>query len=139
MTSRCPTRPRRTGKIVDSRGDVFLLQRLMVKDINGKMVGGKPAERLNRTIVVPSYVPDIAKVQIWCAFAETLLGETTFDSVVMLDSATMGEPQPPTAAMGDPSMSDTHMSSKFQGVKVNTGFATHTRKNGKSILTLSDD
>jgi len=41
--------------------------------------GGK----VNRSITVPSYVPDIAKVQIWCAFAETLLGEASFVSPVM--------------------------------------------------------
>jgi len=32
----------------------------------------------NRKITVPRYVPDIAKVQIWCSFAEVLLGEASF-------------------------------------------------------------
>jgi hypothetical protein len=36
----------------------------------------------NREITVPKYVPDIAKVQIWCAFAETNLGEATFEHPV---------------------------------------------------------
>jgi len=31
---------------------------------------------------VPSYVRDIARVQIWCAFAETLLGEASFETPV---------------------------------------------------------
>jgi len=33
--------------------------------------------------VVPSYIKDIAKVQVYCAFAEVLLGETSFSSPVM--------------------------------------------------------
>ena len=34
------------------------------------------------TLSVPKYVPDIAKVQIWCAFAETNLGEAVFQHPV---------------------------------------------------------
>jgi len=37
---------------------------------------------LRRLAVLPAYVPDVAKVQIWCAFAETLLGEAAFDEPV---------------------------------------------------------
>jgi hypothetical protein len=33
-------------------------------------------DKINTSITVPSYVADIAKVQIWCAWAEVLLGET---------------------------------------------------------------
>ena len=32
-----------------------------------------------------------------------------------------------------------HTSGPFQGVKANTGTVTHTKANGKSVLTLSDD
>src|SRR5262245_15276244 len=32
-----------------------------------------------------------------------------------------------------------HKSSKFEGAKANTGTVTHTVKDGKNILTLSDD
>ena len=67
-----PDTPDPHWQVVDSKGNVHLLQRLDIK-------GGK----VNRSIVVPSYVPDIAKVQIWCAFAETLLGEASFDQPVM--------------------------------------------------------
>ena len=121
-----PDAPAPHWQIVDSKGDVFLLQRLMVKDAMGKPVGDKPAEKLNSSIVVPTYIHDIAKVQIWCAFAESVLGETTFDSVIMLDP------------MVD-SMGAMHMSTKFAGVKVNTGSVSHAHINGKSALTLSDD
>src|SRR5437868_5019521 len=34
---------------------------------------------------------------------------------------------------------ETHTSGKFQGAKANTGTVTHTVKDGKNILTLSDD
>jgi hypothetical protein len=67
-----PDAPAPHWQVVDSKGNVYLLQRLVVK-----------GEKFNKSIVVPSYVPDIAKVQIWCAWAEVLLGEATFDSPVM--------------------------------------------------------
>jgi hypothetical protein len=41
------------------------------------MKGGKDVE-FNRSITLPAYIPDVAKVQIYCAWAETLLGEATF-------------------------------------------------------------
>lgn len=34
---------------------------------------------------------------------------------------------------------DMHHSSNFQGPKANKGFVTHTDRDGKSLLTLSDD
>ena len=40
------------------------------------------SEKVKKSIVVPDYVPDIAKVQIWCAFAEANLGEAAFDHPV---------------------------------------------------------
>ena len=63
-----PETPDPHWQIVDSHGNAHLLQRLMIK-----------GDKLNRSIVVPAYVYDIAKVQIWCAFAEVVLGETQFD------------------------------------------------------------
>jgi len=67
-----PDTPDPHWQLVDSKGTVYLLQRLDIK-------GGK----VNRSIVVPSYIADIAKVQIWCSFAETLLGEASFEKPVM--------------------------------------------------------
>jgi hypothetical protein len=66
-----PDAPAPHWQVVDSRGNVYLLQRLEVK-------GGK----FNKQIVLPSYIRDVAKVQIWCAWAEVLLGEAPFDSPV---------------------------------------------------------
>lgn len=121
-----PDAPAPHWQVVDSQGNVYLLQRLMIKDSMGKMTGDKPAQKLNRSIVVPTYIRDVVKVQIWCAFAETLLGETTFESVI------------PLSATSD-SMSAMHMSSKFMGIKANTGSVTHLYVNGRSTLTLSED
>ena len=64
-----PDTPAPHWQVVDSKGNTYLLQRLMIK-----------GDKFNKEIEVPSYVPDIAKVQIWCAWAETLLGEASFDS-----------------------------------------------------------
>jgi hypothetical protein len=66
-----PDTPAPHWQVVDSQGNVYLLNRLKIKD-----------DKLNRTITVPAYVPDIAKVQIWCAWAEALLGEAYFEKPV---------------------------------------------------------
>ncbi len=66
-----PDAPAPHWQVVDSKGNTYLLQRLEVK-------GGK----FNKQIVLPPYIHDVAKVQIWCAWAEVLLGEATFDSPV---------------------------------------------------------
>jgi hypothetical protein len=68
---KAPETPDPHWQIVDSSGNTYLLQKLSIK-------GGK----MNRKITVPKYVPDIAKVQIWCAFAETNLGEAAFEQPV---------------------------------------------------------
>jgi len=67
-----PGTPDPHWQVVDSNGTVYTLDRLQAK--NGKY---------NKSIVVPAYVPNVVKVQIWCAFAETVLGETSFESPVM--------------------------------------------------------
>ena len=66
-----PDTPDPHWQVVDSKGKTYLLQRLPVK-----------GDKVNRRIILPAYVPDVAKVQIWCAFAETLLGEAAFASPV---------------------------------------------------------
>lgn len=54
-------------QVVDSRGMVYLLDRLNVKD-----------DTVKTSITLPAYIPDIAKVQFWCAFVEVVLGEASF-------------------------------------------------------------
>jgi hypothetical protein len=66
-----PDTPAPHWQVVDSKGNTYLLQRLKIK-----------GDKYNQTITVPAYVKDIAKVQIWCAFAETLLGEAKFATPV---------------------------------------------------------
>ena len=63
-----PGTPDPHWQVVDSRGTVFILERLMIK-----------GDKLNRTITLPADVKGVAKVQIYCAWAEAVLGETTFD------------------------------------------------------------
>ena len=66
-----PDTPDPHWQVVDSKGNVYLLQKLSIK-----------GDKMNRKITVPKYVPDIAKVQIWCAFAEANLGEAVFEHPV---------------------------------------------------------
>jgi hypothetical protein len=66
-----PDTPAPHWQVVDSKGNTYLLQRLVIK-----------GDKYNQKIVVPAYVADIAKVEIWCAWAETLLGEASFSMAV---------------------------------------------------------
>jgi hypothetical protein len=66
-----PDTPAPHWQVVDSEGNVYLLNRLKIKE-----------DKINKTITLPKYVHDVAKVQIWCAWAETLLGEAKFDQPV---------------------------------------------------------
>lgn len=68
-----PKTPDPHWQVVDSKGTIYLLQKLSIKD-----------DKFNKSIVVPSYIPDIAKVQIWCSFAEVVLGEASFSEPVSL-------------------------------------------------------
>ena len=70
-----PDTPDPHWQIVDSKGNTFLLQRLGVKNL-----GGAAKDRVNMSIIVPAYIKDIAKVQIYCAWAEAVLGEAAFNS-----------------------------------------------------------
>jgi hypothetical protein len=70
-----PDTPAPHWQVVDSHGHAYLLQRLVIK-----------GDKFNKSITVPDYVHDIAKVQIWCAWAEVNLGETSFEKPVQLTS-----------------------------------------------------
>jgi hypothetical protein len=63
-----PDTPDPHWQVVDAKGNSHLLQRLTIK-----------GDKMNRSIELPRTVADVAKVQIWCAFAETLLGEAAFE------------------------------------------------------------
>jgi hypothetical protein len=64
-----PDTPDPHWQVVDSTGATFLLQRLAIK-----------GDKVNKTITLPTYVKDVVKVQIYCAWAEVLLGEASFES-----------------------------------------------------------
>ena len=64
-----PDTPDPHWQVVDSTGNTFLLQRLAIK-----------GDKVNKTITLPAYVKDVVKVQIYCAWAEVLLGEAAFDA-----------------------------------------------------------
>jgi len=61
-------------QVVDSDGQVYQLDKLKKKALLG--------DKFQKEIVVPSYVKNVSKVVIWCAWAEANLGEAGFSSPV---------------------------------------------------------
>ena len=76
-----PDTPDPHWQVVDSKGNVYLLQRLGVKSL-----GGVAKDRINMSITLPAYVKDVVKVQIYCAWAEAVLGEAGFSAPVMTEA-----------------------------------------------------
>jgi len=68
-----PDTPDPHWQVVDAKGTVFLLQRLAIK-----------GDRINMSITLPAYVRNVAKVQIYCAWAEAVLGEASFSNTLTL-------------------------------------------------------
>ena len=66
-----PDTPDPHWRVVDSKGVIYDLQKLKIKN-----------DGYNKSITLPAYVKNVAKVVIWCAFAETNLGEASFKSPV---------------------------------------------------------
>jgi hypothetical protein len=69
-----PDTPDPHWQVVDSEGNVYLLDKLKTKAFLG--------DNFKKEIVVPKYVKNVSKVVIWCAFAEVNLGEASFSSPV---------------------------------------------------------
>src|SRR5215475_357912 len=67
-----PDTPAPTWRVVDSKGNIYALDAFKIKGGNGE----------KREVMVPSYVHDIVRVQVYCAWAEVLLGEAKFASPV---------------------------------------------------------
>jgi len=67
-----PDTPAPTWRVVDSKGNVYTLDAFKVKAGKGE----------KREVIVPAYVHDIVKVQVYCAWAEVLLGEASFSSAI---------------------------------------------------------
>ena len=70
-----PDTPDPHWQVVDSDGQVYLLDKLKKKALLG--------DKFQKEIVLPSYVKNVKKVVIWCAWAEANLGEASFSSPVM--------------------------------------------------------
>lgn len=68
-----PASPAPHWQVVDASGNTYLLQRFTIA-----------GDKTHREIVLPKYVKSVAKVQVWCSFAEVLLGEASFSKAVML-------------------------------------------------------
>jgi hypothetical protein len=68
-----PDTPDPHWQVVDSKGTVYLLQRLGIK-----------GDKVNMSITLPTFIQDVAKVQIYCAWAEAVLGEAPFASAQRL-------------------------------------------------------
>jgi hypothetical protein len=69
-----PDTPDPHWQVVDSDGQVYLLDKLKKKALLG--------DKYQKEIVLPGYVQNISKVIIWCAWAEANLGEASFSSPV---------------------------------------------------------
>ena len=70
-----PDTPAPTWRVVDSKGNIYTLDAFKIK-------GALGANAEKREVEVASYVKDIAKVQVYCAWAQVLLGEASFSSPV---------------------------------------------------------
>ena len=70
-----PDTPDPHWRVVDSGGNVYDLDKLKKKALLG--------DKYQKEIVLPSYVKNVSKVIIWCAWAEANLGEANFSSPIM--------------------------------------------------------
>ena len=68
-----PDTPAPTWRVVDRNGNIYTLDAFKVKNA----IGGNTEKR---QVVVPAYVPNVVKVQVYCAWAGVLLGEPSFSS-----------------------------------------------------------
>ncbi len=66
-----PDTPDPHWRLVDSDGRVYDLDRLKIKD-----------DKYTQSVEIPGYVKNVAKVVIWCAWAEANLGEASFSKPV---------------------------------------------------------
>ena len=70
-----PDTPAPTWRVIDSKGNIYTLDAFKIKDSG---ILGTNTEK--RQISIPSYIHDIAKVQVYCAWAQVLLGEASFSA-----------------------------------------------------------
>ncbi len=68
-----PASPAPHWQVVDKEGNTYLLNQF-------RLAGDK----FNREITLPKYIKSISKVQVWCSFAEVVLGEASFSKPISL-------------------------------------------------------
>ena len=73
-----PDTPDPHWQIVDSKGNTYLLQRLAAKNL-----AGLAKDLINMSTTLPLYIKDVAKVQIYCAWAEAVLGEAPLSAPLL--------------------------------------------------------
>ncbi len=70
--------------VVDSKGNHYDLGRVKIKGTAKQMTDSmtpadmKPSDELKKQVKLPAYIKDVAKVIIYCAWAEVDLGEASF-------------------------------------------------------------
>ncbi len=69
-----PNSPAPHWRVVDSQGNTYLLNQLRIA-----------GDKTNREIMLPKYIKDVKTVQIWCSFAEVVLGEASFTRAMPLN------------------------------------------------------
>ena len=69
-----PDTPDPHWRVVDSDGNTYDLDKLKKKALIG--------DKYQKEVTVPSYVKNVKKVIIWCAWAEANLGEASFETAV---------------------------------------------------------
>jgi hypothetical protein len=67
-----PDTPAPTWRVLDAKGNIYTLDAFKIKSGNKE----------KREVVLPAYVPNVVKVQVYCAWAEVILGEASFSSAV---------------------------------------------------------
>jgi hypothetical protein len=67
-----PDTPAPTWRVIDAKGNIYTLDAFKIKSGNKE----------KREVVLPAYVPNVVKVQVYCAWAEVILGEASFSSAV---------------------------------------------------------
>jgi hypothetical protein len=65
-----PDTPAPTWRVIDTKGNIYTLDAFKIK--------GTVGSSEKRQVAVPAYIHDIAKVQVYCAWAEVVLGEASF-------------------------------------------------------------
>jgi hypothetical protein len=69
-----PDTPDPHAQVIDSKGNVYQLDKLKIKGLVG--------DKVKKEITVPDYVKDIKTVVIYCAWAEANLGQASFAQAV---------------------------------------------------------